>query len=223
MVGSWWAGSQVGRGVRTLQRWARVSAVATGHLPGGVLCFLFAGLPVLSNEQMGLGCGAVAVLAGLGTLRSGAPPLAWPVLAYGGTMALATVGSPVRGAALDGLIKLLLYLLTFVGLTVYFREKPQGRLAVVWAYLLGALATEVFGLRQAVLGAAPLATWTDAESPLAGVTRIYSFLGNPNLLAAYLLPAGPLGMAAAGQSRGIGPKILAGTIALLAVGCVPLT
>lgn len=34
-----------------------------------------------------------------------------------------------------------------------------------------------------------LATWVDPESPLAKTTRVYSYLGNPNLLAGYLLPA----------------------------------
>jgi len=223
MVSAWWSGSCLGRSCSRLQRWAQASRVATGNLLVGVLTVLFGGLPFLANEQIGLGCGVVAVLTLLGVARTGFPPLTAPLLAYGGAMTLATVFSPVRGAALDGWIKLLLYLLTFGGLAVSFRAKPHSRAVVVWAYLLGALATEIYGLRQAVFGAAPLATWTDPESPLAEATRIYSFFGNPNLLAAYLLPALPLGIGAAGHSQHGGPRLLAGTIALLALICVPLT
>ncbi len=223
MVSAWWASSCLGRGWGRLHRWAQASTVANGNALIGVLTLLFGGLPFLANEQIGLGCGVVAVLTLLGIARTGWPPLTPPLLVYGGTLTLATVFSPVRGAALDGWIKLLLYLLTFGGLAVSFRTKPHSRAVVVGAYLLGALATEVYGLQQAVFGAAPLATWTDPESPLADATRIYSFFGNPNLLAAYLLPALPLGVAVAGQSQHGGPRLLAGTIALLALIGVPLT
>ena len=56
-------------------------------------------------------------------------------------------------------------------------------------YLHVALVVSVYGIQQSIFGAKQLATWVDAESTLAKTTRAYSYLGNPNLLAGYLLPA----------------------------------
>ena len=59
----------------------------------------------------------------------------------------------------------------------------RARTLLVLAYVMTSLPVSVFGLRQYFFGAEALATWVDAQSTLADATRIYSFLGNPNLLA----------------------------------------
>ncbi|URR34497.1 IctB family putative bicarbonate transporter [Thermosynechococcus sp. HN-54] len=130
------------------------------------------------------------------------------VLLYWGVALLATVLSPVPRAAMVGLVKLTLYLLFFaLAERVMRNERWRSRLLTV--YLLTALLVSVEGVRQWIFGAEPLATWTDPESALANVTRVYSFLGNPNLLAGYLLPSVPLSAAAIAVWRGWLPKLLA--------------
>lgn len=88
----------------------------------------------------------------------------------------------------DGISKLSLYLMFFVMVARLLRS-PRLRSWIVGAYLHIALLVSVYGIHQLRIGAKPLATWVDPGSPLANTTRAYSFLGNPNVLAAYLLPA----------------------------------
>ena len=89
------------------------------------------------------------------------------------------------------------------------------RSALIAVYLHIATFISIVGLRQWFFGVDALATWVDPESSLAGTTRVYSYLGNPNLLAGYLIPAVILSAAALFAWRGIGPKLLA-----LVMGCV---
>jgi putative inorganic carbon (HCO3(-)) transporter len=77
----------------------------------------------------------------------------------------------------------------------------------------------VYGVRQKFFGAAQLATWVDPESPLSKNTRVYSYLGNPNLLAGYLLPAVVLSLIAIFAWRGIARKALAATIFVVNLMC----
>jgi putative inorganic carbon (HCO3(-)) transporter len=65
-----------------------------------------------------------------------------------------------------------------------------------------------------VFGAAALATWVDPESPFSKTTRVYSYLGNPNLLAGYLLPAVSLSLVAVFVWRSWSNKALALTMFL---------
>ncbi len=94
-----------------------------------------------------------------------------------------------------GLGKLTLYLILFALMARVLRS-PRIRSFVIAVYLLTALAVSAYGLQQWFSGAAALATWVDPESPLSKTTRVYSYLGNPNLLAAYLVPAVCLSIAA---------------------------
>ncbi|NJL21418.1 MAG: putative bicarbonate transporter, IctB family, partial [Leptolyngbyaceae cyanobacterium SM1_3_5] len=110
------------------------------------------------------------------------------VLLYWGISIVATALSPVKSAALVGCGRLTLYLLMFA-LAARVLRSPRLRSILILVYLLATALVSVVGLRQWFFGADALATWVDAESTLAGTTRVYSFLGNPNLLAAYLLPA----------------------------------
>jgi putative inorganic carbon (HCO3(-)) transporter len=115
-------------------------------------------------------------------------PIHLLVLLYWGVCAIATGLSPVRSAAFNGLSKLTLYMILFALMARILRS-PRLRTLVITVYLLAALAVSVYGLQQWFSGAAALATWVDPESPLSKTTRVYSYLGNPNLLAGYLLPA----------------------------------
>ena len=60
------------------------------------------------------------------------------------------------------------------------------------ALLGGGLFSSVLALRQLYASTDELAGWADPNSVSAGTIRIYGPLGNPNLLAGYLLPLVPL-------------------------------
>ncbi len=110
------------------------------------------------------------------------------VFLYAGISAIAVALSPVKAAALSGLIKLCLYLL-FFALSARVLRSPKVLSTVISAYLLLSLLVSGYGIRQEFFGVEQLATWNDPLSELANDTRVYSYLGNPNLLAGYLLPA----------------------------------
>ena len=115
-------------------------------------------------------------------------PIHIVVVVFWGVMLVATALSPVKAAALSGLVKLTLNVFLFV-LTARILRIRELRSGIVLVYLLTALIVSVYGVRQWFFGAEALATWVDPESNLVGVTRVYSYLKNPNLLAGYLMPA----------------------------------
>jgi putative inorganic carbon (HCO3(-)) transporter len=99
----------------------------------------------------------------------------------------------------------------------------QRRNWLVLAYLLTTLPVSIYGLRQYFFGATALATWVDVNSSLADATRVYSFLGNPNLLAGYLIPAVMLSTAALFAWPRWLPKGLALVSAVISTLCLVLT
>jgi putative inorganic carbon (HCO3(-)) transporter len=186
---------------------------------GGVLAMLVFGLgPFVNNQLIALLLSACAAYWVLLTLsddpvvpQAGVPgeqvpmesdrqslptaqraPLATPihllVLLYWAIATVATAMSPVKAAAFVGWQKLTLYMLFFALLARVLRS-PRIRSWLIAVYLLAALAVSVYGLQQWFSGSAALATWVDPTSPLSKTTRVYSYLGNPNLLAGYLIPS----------------------------------
>jgi putative inorganic carbon (hco3(-)) transporter len=128
---------------------------------------------------------------------NGFTPIHVTLLVFWGIAVVASAFAPEKVLGLkglkmvaftDGISKLSLYLMFFVVVARLLRS-PRLRSWIVGAYLHIALLVSVYGIYQLRVGAKPLATWVDPGSPLANTTRAYSFLGNPNVLAAYLLPA----------------------------------
>ncbi|MEN8446035.1 MAG: IctB family putative bicarbonate transporter, partial [Cyanobacteria bacterium J06555_13] len=135
---------------------------------------------------------------------------------------LATAFSPVKAEALSGLIKLTLNIFLFLLLARILRIKEL-RSGLILVYLLTALIVSAYGLRQFYFGAEALATWVDPESEMAGATRVYSYLRNPNLLAGYLMPAVSFGaMAIFAWERWL-PKLLALVMTVTSSACLVLT
>ncbi|MEL7227970.1 MAG: IctB family putative bicarbonate transporter, partial [Cyanobacteria bacterium J06576_12] len=149
-------------------------------------------------------------------------PLHIAVVAYWGAMVLATAFSPVKAAALSGLIKLTLNVFLFMLLARILRVKEL-RSGLILVYSLTALLVSVYGLRQWIFGADALATWVDPESNLVGTTRVYSYLKNPNLLAGYLMPAASFGAMAVFVWKRWLPKLLAVVMTLTSSACLVLT
>jgi putative inorganic carbon (HCO3(-)) transporter len=152
----------------------------------------------------------------------GFTPIHVLVFLYWGVSVVSTVLSPVRSQAMEGLLKLTLYIMMFALLARVLRS-PRLRSLLITSYLHIALIVSVVGVRQWFFGAKALATWVDAESPLAKTTRVYSFLGNPNLLAAYLLPACIFSAVAIFAWKGWIPKALAVVMTLVNSACLVLT
>ncbi|MGL6138880.1 MAG: IctB family putative bicarbonate transporter, partial [Planktothrix sp.] len=149
-------------------------------------------------------------------------PIHLIVLLYWGIATIATALSPVKIAAFSGWTKLTLYLILFALMSRILRS-PKIRSIFITLFLHTALFVSVYGLRQWFYGAKALATWVDPTSPQSNLTRVYSYLDNPNLLAAYLLPAVGLSLAAFFVWKGILPKALALTMIVVNSSCLVLT
>ena len=194
---------------------------------GLLLVLLVFGLaPFVSTTLLGLLLLACAGFWGLITISdesgSGSTPVHLLVLLYWGIATVATALSPVREEAFSGWLKLTLYLLLFALMARLLRS-PRLRSILITLYLHVAVLVSVVGLRQWFFGASALATWVDPESSLAGTTRVYSYLGNPNLLAAYLLPATVFSAAAVFAWQGWMPKALALVMFVVNSACLILT
>lgn len=192
-----------------------------------LLAVVFALTPFVSNTLVGLllaACGAFWLLITLADVRDvpQLTPIHLLVLLYWGISIVATALSPVKAAAFSGLIKLTLYLLMFA-LAARLLRSARFRTWILAIYLHVALIVSVYGLRQWFFGATALATWVDTKSSLSETTRVYSYLGNPNLLAGYLLPAVALSAMAILVWRGWLPKALALTMFLVNTACLVLT
>lgn len=230
---SWWHRSQTTffELISPLQDWRVGSRLLSTKFLGGLLVLLLATLPFLENSQTGVMGGAVAIawlMLWLSDRRDGQEqatpiwtPIHTPLLIYWAIALVATLISPVRVAALDGMVKLTIYMLAFVSLSRLMRL--GWRSLLVGTYLVTALVVIAYAVQQWYLGAPELATWTDVTSETAGTTRVYSFLGNPNLLAGYLMPALPMGAIAAIYWRSWSMKVLSAIVAILGAFCITQT
>jgi putative inorganic carbon (HCO3(-)) transporter len=225
-IESWWQGSFLGGLLGSLRNWGQGSLlVQAGDWLGLGLVLLYWVFSAQSSTGiLGLILLAMAALVGLGALveMPMGLPLHLPLGLFWGIATLATILSPVSYAALKGWLKLTLYLAGYLLLHRLLR-KPQFRDWIVGSLLLVSLAMGVYGLRQYFYGAAELATWVDPESGLAGLTRVYSYLRNPNLYGGYLVPLVPLGLAAVFLWPGWGVKLLVGFTTAVNLLCLVLT
>lgn len=155
-------------------------------------------------------------------ISSSVTPIHLLVLLYWGVAAIATALSPVKKAALSDLGTLTLYLLLFT-LCARVLRSPRLRSWIIILYLHVSLIVSVYGLRQWFFGATALATWVDPESPMSKTTRVYSYLGNPNLLAGYLLPAVIFSLVAIFVWQSWPKKALALTMLIVNISCLILT
>ncbi|MBM0743373.1 IctB family putative bicarbonate transporter [Phormidium sp. CLA17] len=230
--------------VGPLRQWRRGSWVMrwANEIGGALVMLVFALAPFVNNELVAVllaACGAYWVLLTLSEdeqeikaleadlpLAPRRPPLATPihvlVLLYWSAVSIATAMSPVKKAAFVGWQKLTLYLL-FFALVARILRSPRIRSWVIAVYLLAALAVSVYGLQQWFSGTAALATWVDPASPLSKTTRVYSYLGNPNLLAGYLIPAIAFSVAAVFVWQSWMQKALAAVMVVVNSVCLALT
>jgi len=187
-------------------------------LSGLVLCLLMAGLPFLTRAGLALlvlACGLLWMLWALRTPAGRIGPISGWLLLLLGVAVLATGFSPVPIAAAKGLLKLLSYLGVYALMRQLLANSPAWWDRIVAALLAGQLLASVIGIRQLYVDSSALARWSDPNSVARGTVRIYSTLGNPNLLAGYLLPILPLAVVALLRWRGVGGRLFALTSLLL--------
>lgn len=199
-------------------------------IAAGLLSVIYALAPFVSSTLIGLLIAACLLFWLLLTLSDEArntqetlvTPIHVLVCLYWGIAVLATVFSPVKRAALSDLITLSLYLMLFIVCARVIRF-PRVRTWLITLYLHISLIVGVYGIQQWRVGAPPLATWVDPESTLSKTTRVYSYLGNPNLLAGYMLPAVVLSLVAIFAWQGWWKKALALTMFAVNTSCLVLT
>ena len=184
-LSAWRAGSY-------LLQWSEIIGVC-------LLGLVFGLAPFVSSGLLGLLLVAILVYWLLITVSEDKSweitPVHIMVLLYWVIATLAMAFSPVKSEAIAGWVKLTLYLAMFALATRVLRS-PRLCNWLVTVFLLIALLVSCYGIRQEYLGVEQLATWNDPNSVLANDTRVYSYLGNPNLLGGYLLPAIALSLVA---------------------------
>ncbi|MGB3759452.1 MAG: IctB family putative bicarbonate transporter [Rivularia sp. (in: cyanobacteria)] len=206
-----------------LLRWGDAIAVA-------LLSLVYILAPFVSNGLIGLllvACVGFWLLLTISdepanSNATGITPIHLLIFLYWGIATIATALSPVKKAAFAGWTKLTLYLLLFA-LCARLLKSSRIRSWLIAVYLHISLIVSVNGLRQWFFGAKALATWVDPESSLSKTTRIYSYLGNPNLLAGYILPAVILSFIAIFAWRSGFTKALALTMFIVNSACLVLT
>lgn len=202
-----------------LMQWAE-------ELSAVLVSLVFALAPFVSNTLVGvllLACAGFWLLLTLSDeTKTGLTPIHLLLLVYWGITTVATALSPVRMEAFSGWLKLTLYLMLFA-LTARIMRSPRIRSWLITLYLHIALIVSAYGIRQKLFGVKALATWNDPTSTLAEETRVFSYLGNPNLLADYLLPAIILSLMAIFVWRHKIPKALAVTMFVINTACLYYT
>ncbi|WP_204105542.1 MULTISPECIES: IctB family putative bicarbonate transporter [Spirulina sp. CCY15215] len=221
----WRSSSYLHRLVGLLGRWQDGSFLLQwGEAIAAILiCIILVISPFASTSLIGLllfACGAFWVLLTLAdNLKIGMTPIHLWVSLYWGISAVSTAFSPVKKAALSGFIKFSLLLLLFL-LAARVLRSPRLRNGIMTVFLHISLLVSGYGIRQEFKGVEQLATWNDPTSKLAQDTRVYSYLGNPNLLASYLIPAVALSLAAFFIWKRWLPKTLAAIMFLTNTTCL---
>jgi putative inorganic carbon (HCO3(-)) transporter len=116
------------------------------------------------------------------------------VILFLGANIVATSASHYFKPSLIGLAKVLIYICSYFSFSAILGQSKRRQITVVSVLVLSGFLVALYGLYQYKIGVAPLATWEDPTIEQKGV-RIYSTLGNPNLLAGYLVPIAPLAFA----------------------------
>ncbi|HIK37713.1 MAG: IctB family putative bicarbonate transporter [Geminocystis sp.] len=225
---SWRKHSWIGKLVGILSPWREDSYLLAYSEPIAtvLVCLVIIASPFAENSLVGVflvAAGGFWLLLTLAeTKNNQITAIHLWVFAYFLISVVATAFSPLKLAALVGLVKFTLYLLFFC-LCARILASPRYGWWIITVYLLVALIVGAYGIRQKLIGVKPLATWNDPTSPLAEQTRVYSFLGNPNLLAGYLIPAVAFSVLALVVWKTGAQKFLAAFCLLISVSCIYYT
>ncbi|MCC0177699.1 putative bicarbonate transporter, IctB family [Waterburya agarophytonicola K14] len=224
----WQKGSYLYRLVGWLSNWRQGSWLLqwSEAIAACLISLVFLLAPFVSTSLIGVLLIAVAAFWILNNVSTAEKAVITPVhiliFLYWCVATVATAFSPVKSAALNGWVTLTLYLILFA-LAAQILRSPRLCNWIITSFLLTALVVSAYGVRQEFFGVQQLATWNDPNSPLANDTRVYSYLGNPNLLGGYLLPAIALSFAAIFIWRGWIQKTLAAVMVMMNSACLYFT
>ena len=197
----WSKSSYLYRLVGSLSNWRQSSWLLqwSEAIAACLISLVFLLAPFVSTSLIGLLLIAVAAYWVMNTISASEQVSITPVhilvFLYWCVATIATAFSPVKSAAFNGWVTLTLYLLLFA-LAAQILRSPRLCNWIITSFLVTSLAVSTYGVRQEFFGVQQLATWNDPNSALANDTRVYSYLGNPNLLGGYLLAAIALSVAA---------------------------
>ena len=188
-------------------------------LSGSVLMLLLASLPFVSRSGLAVEIAAAGVLWLLWSLVTPAARIGalsgW-VLLFLAIALISTGFSPVPAAAAKGLLKLISYLGVYALMRKLLDQRSLWWDRLLAALLSGGLLSSVLALRQLYASTEELAGWADPNSVSAGTIRIYGPLGNPNLLAGYLIPLLALAVVACLRWQRLSFRLFAGVTAAMA-------
>lgn len=220
------------RSIPMLSRWQgllRASPVTLHRLEllaGCLLIVLLGGLPFFTRSGLTLLMLSSGLLWVIWSLVTPAAPIdkitTWLLIILA-VAVLATGVSPVPIAATKGLLKLLSYLAAYALIHKLLIHHQRWWDRLLAGLLSGGLLSSVLALRQLYASTEELAGWADPNSMSAGTIRIYGPLGNPNLLAGYLLPLLPFAAIALLRWRGFGCRVFAGVTLVLTTVATVLT
>ena len=224
----WQRGSYLHRFAGGLSHWRQGSWLFqwSEAIGAGLISIVFLLAPYVDTSLIGVLLIAIAGYWLLTTATVLTRPIITPVhilvFFYWCIATIATAFSPVKSAALNGWVTLTLYLVLFA-LAAQILRSPRLANWIITSWLLTALIVSSYGIRQEFFGVQQLATWNDPNSALANDTRVYSYLGNPNLLGGFLLPAIALSIAAIFIWQGWIQKTLAVIMAGVNSACLYFT
>ena len=188
-------------------------------LSGSVLMLLLASLPFVSRSGLAVeiaAAGALWLLWSLVTPAARIGALSGWVLLFLAIALISTGFSPVPAAAAKGLLKLISYLGVYALMRKLLDQRSLWWDRLLAALLSGGLLSSVLALRQLYASTEELAGWADPNSVSAGTIRIYGPLGNPNLLAGYLIPLLALAVVACLRWQRLSFRLFAGVTAAMA-------
>lgn len=164
------------------------------------LLFVVLTMPRFAGDKEGLAVvaclGLVLWLIGyfLGGSRRLSSSLDIPVWFYLAANIVACASSHYLPESLHGLLKIAIYVGSYFLFTATLQNSSRKCLILTIVLIATAVANSLYGFYQYKIGVAPLATWEDPTLSTQG-TRIFGTLGNPNLLAGFLVPIMPLALA----------------------------
>jgi putative inorganic carbon (HCO3(-)) transporter len=223
----WRSASIIARLIGILSNWYSGSFLLqySEALSSCLISLVLIAAPFTSTSLMGvllLACAAFWLLLTISAPKKGITPIHVLVLLYWGISTVSVAFSPLKREAFSGWLIFTLYLI-FFALSARVFSHPKMMSRVITILLLIFLIVSAYGVRQEFIGVEPLATWNDPTSVLAQDTRVYSYLGNPNLLGGYLIPAVALSIGAFLTWKSLAQKALALSMFFLNSACLYFT